>query len=86
MGRLFDTGLSAGVEVCHPLLDERVVRFAMQARWSEKAEGRETKVVLRRAVAGLLPDNVLAPRVRRTGESAAYFVRHMQAYLLYPHH
>jgi asparagine synthase (glutamine-hydrolysing) len=78
MGRVFQAGLGAGIEVRHPLLDERIVRFAMDSCWQEKADGRETKIVLRKAVAGLLPEDVLAARQRRTGESAFYFVRQMQ--------
>lgn len=70
--------LEEGVELRSPLLDDRVVRFAARRPWSERADGRETKVLLRRAMSGLLPDRVLAPRPHRTGITSAYFLRQLR--------
>ncbi len=67
-----------GVESRSPLLDSRVVAFAAQRPWSERANGPETKLLLRRAMRGLLPDRVLAPRARRTGVTSAYFLRQLR--------
>ena len=70
--------LEEGVELRSPLLDDRVVRFAARRPWSERADGRETKILLRRAMSGLLPDQVLAPRPHRTGITSAYFLRQLR--------
>jgi asparagine synthase (glutamine-hydrolysing) len=78
IGMLYGFAVDEGVELRSPLLDERVVRFALQRPWSERADGRETKVLLRRAMRGLLPDHVLAPRPHRTGVTSAYFLRQMR--------
>jgi asparagine synthase (glutamine-hydrolysing) len=70
--------LEAGVELRSPLYDRRIIDFAMRRpRW-ERASGRETKRLLRRAMAGLLPPEVLAPRQARTGVTGAYFDRSMR--------
>lgn len=78
VGMLHAFGVEEGVEVRSPLLDERVVRFALQRPWSERADGAETKILLRRAMRGLLPDHVLAPRRHRTGVTSAYFLRQLR--------
>ena len=71
--------LEEGVELRAPLMDARVVRFAAERPWHERANGRETKLVLRGAMRGVLPDNVLAPREKRTGTTSAYFLRQLRA-------
>ena len=70
--------LEEGVELRSPLLDDRVVRFAARRPWSERADGRETKILLRRAMSGLLPDHIVAPRTHRTGITSAYFLRQLR--------
>lgn len=70
--------LEEGVALRSPLLDDRVVRFAAQRPWSERADRKETKILLRRAVAGLVPAPVLAPRPHRTGITSAYFLRQLR--------
>ncbi len=67
-----------GVELRSPLLDDRVMRFAAARPWSERADRYETKILLRRAMAGLVPPAVLAPRTHRTGITSAYFLRQMR--------
>lgn len=70
--------LSQGVEVRSPLFDRRVVEFALARPRRERAAGRETKILLRRAMRGLLPDEVLAPRPYRTGQTFGYSDRRMR--------
>jgi asparagine synthase (glutamine-hydrolysing) len=76
--QLYGFALDEGVEMRSPLLDERVVRFAMQRPWSDRANGGESKRLLRRAMRDLLPASVLAPRPHRTGTTSAYFMRGMR--------
>lgn len=75
--RVFGTvagfALEEGVDLRSPLYDRRVIEFAVsRPRW-ERSTGRETKLLLRRAVRGLIPDDVLAPRASRTGVTSGYF-------------
>ena len=67
-----------GVTLHSPLLDDRVVRFAAARPWSERTDGRETKILLRRSMQGLVPDAVLAPRPFRTGITSGYFLRQLR--------
>jgi asparagine synthase (glutamine-hydrolysing) len=67
-----------GVELRSPLLDGRVVAFALRRPWSDRVDGAETKLLLRRAMADLLPAAVLAPRPHRTGTTNAYFLRELR--------
>jgi asparagine synthase (glutamine-hydrolysing) len=74
-GVLAGLALEEGVELRSPLYDQRVIDFAVRRpRW-ERASGGETKHLLRRAMRGLLPDHVLAPRPFRTGMTSKYFER-----------
>jgi asparagine synthase (glutamine-hydrolysing) len=70
--------LEAGVELRSPLYDRRIVEFASGRPREERNTGRETKRLLRRAMQGLLPDDVLAPRPFRTGITTAYSDRKMR--------
>ena len=70
--------LEHGVEVRSPLYDGRIVRFAATRPRSERSQGTETKRLLRRAMRGLLPDQVLAGRPFRTGSAEGYFARSMR--------
>lgn len=70
--------LDAGVELRSPLYDRRVVEFACARPREERNSGRETKRLLRAAMRGLLPDEVLSPRPRRTGVTTAYSDRRMR--------
>ncbi len=71
-------GLEEGIELRSPLIDQRIVRFAAARPWSDRADGKETKRLLRRAMRDLLPEEVLAPRPHRTGTTNAYLVRQMR--------
>ncbi len=64
--------LREGVEGRSPLLDKRVVDFALRRPISERSEERETKVLLRESMTGLLPSSVLAPRRYRTGMTIGF--------------
>ena len=64
--------LEEGVEHRSPFTDARVVAFAASRPVLERRSGRETKRLLRRAMKGLLPDAVLAPRPYRTGSPIRY--------------
>lgn len=64
--------LDEGAEHRSPLYDGRIVRFAARRPVSERRSGRETKRLLRRAMSGLLPDEILAPRASRTGVPIRY--------------
>jgi asparagine synthase (glutamine-hydrolysing) len=68
-----------GVELRSPLLDPRVIAFAAERPREERAAKRETKRVLRTAMRGIIPDEVLAPRRTRTGTTGRLFARAMRA-------
>lgn len=70
--------LQHGVEVRSPLYDARIVDFAAARPRSERSAGGDTKRLLRRAMQGLLPDHVLAPRRFRTGSAEGYFARSLR--------
>jgi len=72
-GAVAGFALEEGVDLRSPLYDRRVIEFATsRPRW-ERSTGRETKLLLRRVVRGLVPDVVLAPRAARTGVTSGYF-------------
>jgi asparagine synthase (glutamine-hydrolysing) len=67
--------LEEGIEMRRPLLDNRVVAFAFSRPWWERSHRGETKRLLRAAMRGQLPKEVLATRSRRTGISGHAFER-----------
>ncbi|MQA92415.1 MAG: hypothetical protein GEU90_19680 [Gemmatimonas sp.] len=69
--------LREGVEVRSPLLDPRVVEFALSRPVTERTHEHETKILLRSAMKGLLPPAFLAPRPFRTGITVGYSKRRM---------
>jgi hypothetical protein len=77
-GYVYDVALREGVEMRSPLLDERVIRFAVsRPRW-ERSTGVQTKLLLRRAARDLLPPLLLQPRRWRTGVTTGYFEQSMR--------
>jgi asparagine synthase (glutamine-hydrolysing) len=68
-----------GVELRAPLLDPRVIAFAARRPREERASRRDTKRVLRAAMRGVIPDEVLAPRRARTGTTGRLFARAMRS-------
>jgi asparagine synthase (glutamine-hydrolysing) len=71
--------LEEGMLLRSPLFDRRLIEFTATRPLSERGGGIDSKVVLRRAMRELLPEDVLAPRSRKTGTPADYFKRQMQA-------
>lgn len=65
-----------------PLWDRRVVEFALSRPFAERVEGGESKILLRAALEGLVPDEVLAPRPQRTGAPDSVFHRLMRTGVL----
>ncbi len=61
-----------------PLWDRRVVEFALRRPFAERVERGESKQLLRSAMRGLIPDEVLAPRSQRTGAPDSVFHRFMR--------
>lgn len=61
-----------------PLWDRHVVEFALSRPFAERVEGGESKILLRSALQGLVPDEVLAPRPQRTGAPDSVFHRLMR--------
>lgn len=67
--------LESGVEVRSPLLDRRIIEFASHCPISEKSWRGESKIVLREAVRGLIPEFVTAHRTTKTGIPRGYLHR-----------
>lgn len=72
-------GLRFGVEMRAPLLDRRVVEFALARPRNERASQGAVKHLLRAAAEGLLPASVLLPRPRKTGVLTDYFSQSFRA-------
>jgi asparagine synthetase B (glutamine-hydrolysing) len=70
--------LDHGVEIRSPLLDSRVVDFALSRPRDERNNAGDKKRLLRASMQGLLPRSVLAPRARKTGTLVSYFAHHMR--------
>ena len=69
--------LREGVEARSPLLDPRVVDFALRRPVADRVSEADTKILLRTAVKGWVPDEVLASRRFRTGVTSGYSRRRM---------
>ena len=70
--------LDHGVELRSPLLDQRVVQFAISRPREERNDAGDNKRLLRAAMKGLLPDSVLGARRAKTGTLTSYFAEHMR--------
>ncbi len=70
--------LDHGVELRSPLLDRRIVRFALSRPAEERNNAGDNKRLLRASMRGLLPESVLAPRRAKTGTLSSYFTHHMR--------
>lgn len=68
-------GLVEGVEARAPLLDRRVVSFALGRPASDRRRRGDTKRLLRLAMRDLLPESVLARRSFKTGTLRGYLGR-----------
>ena len=72
-------GLDGGIETRAPLMDRRVIDFALSRPASDRRIGADTKRLLRHAMRGLLPEPVLAARPYKTGTFRGYFLSHFAA-------
>jgi len=63
------------VELRAPLLDRRIVQFALRRPRQERASAGAVKHLLRHAARDVLPARVLAPRPAKTGVLTDYFAR-----------
>ncbi len=70
--------LQEGVETRSPLLDRRVIELALSRPIHERAAPRDTKLLLRGAMEGLLPPRVLERRPRRTGTTIGFSRQRMR--------
>jgi asparagine synthase (glutamine-hydrolysing) len=75
--RMTRFALEHGVELRSPLLDRRVVQFALSRPRAERNAAGDTKRLLRASMRGLLPESVLAPRVGKSGTLTTYFAEQM---------
>jgi len=62
-----------GVELRAPLMDRRLLDFALSRPATERTSMGQGKRLLRHAMHGLLPESVLAPRPYKTGNLNGYF-------------
>lgn len=75
--KMFAFAREQGVELRSPLLDSRVVRFALSRPSQERNNRGDSKRLLRASMRNLLPASVLAPRRGKTGTLTSYFAQHM---------
>jgi len=77
-GWVSGVALDEGVEIRSPLYDARIIELAVTRPAAERRSGRDTKLLLRSAMEGLIPAPVLAPRRQRTGVVGECFKQGMQ--------
>ena len=77
-GMMAAFALEEGVELRSPLYDGRLLAFAATRPREERCSGGDTKLLLRHAMKGLLPEEVLETRAGRTGVAGGYFDRSMR--------
>ena len=70
---LSSMALEHSVELRAPLLDRRIVDFALRRPRAERSSAGAVKHLLRQAGAGNLPPSILAPRPAKTGVLTKYF-------------
>jgi asparagine synthase (glutamine-hydrolysing) len=70
--------LQEGVENRSPLMDPRIVEFALSRPASDRADHTGIKLLLRQSMEGLLPTRVLAHRPFKTGLTLGYSRRRMK--------
>lgn len=64
--------LQEGVENRSPLIDRRIIEFALSRPIHERASRFDTKTLLRRSMQGLLPAQILDRRTYRTGTTLGF--------------
>lgn len=65
--------LEEGIQTRSPLFDLRVIEFATARPLSDRGGGPNSKIILRRAMEGLVPAEVLETRTVKTGTTVDYF-------------
>jgi asparagine synthase (glutamine-hydrolysing) len=70
---------SQGVEARHPFLDRRLVELCLALPWDQKVRGGWSKSIVRRAMAGILPDDVRWRSGRWVHLGAAFVARAIEA-------
>jgi hypothetical protein len=73
-----ESALEEGVEMRMPLYDRRVIDLALSRPIAERNSGGQQKLLLRRAMRGLLPVEVLQPRPVKKGTLAGYLSASMR--------
>jgi len=68
-------GMAASLEVRAPFLDTHVVEFVAKLPWQEKLGWSQTKVLLRRVLHGLLPEEILTRPKKGFGIPVASWIR-----------
>ncbi len=67
--------MSASLELRAPFLDTHVVEFAARLPWHYKLSMRKTKVILKRALRGIVPDEILGRPKKGFGIPVAAWIR-----------
>ena len=67
--------MSASLELRAPFLDTHVVEFAARLPWRTKLSMRRTKVILKRALRGIVPDEILRRPKKGFGIPVAAWIR-----------
>jgi asparagine synthase (glutamine-hydrolysing) len=67
--------MAASLEVRAPFLDTQVVEFAVRLPWTEKLGLTRTKLILKRALAGLVPEEILNRPKKGFGIPVAQWIR-----------
>jgi len=67
--------MAASLEVRAPFLDTHVVEFVAKLPWQEKLGWSQTKVLLRRVLHGLLPEEILTRPKKGFGIPVASWIR-----------
>lgn len=69
--------LEEGVELRSPLYDRRIIAFACRRPWGHLRRGGENKRILRAAMTGFLPLDLLLPRQGPAGVTGGYLQREL---------
>ena len=68
-------GMAASLEIRAPFLDTHLVEFVTRLPWQEKLGWRQSKVLLRSALKGLLPEEILRRPKKGFGIPVAAWIR-----------
>ncbi|MGV3721923.1 MAG: asparagine synthase (glutamine-hydrolyzing) [Actinomycetota bacterium] len=74
--------MASSLEARVPFVDTRVMEFAARIPVSQKIQGRKTKIILREALAGKVPDEIISRPKRGFGTPIDVWLRGELAYLV----